>query len=130
MKAYTDIEQSKKLAEILPIKSADMHYIIVGSKEEPKHIVGLDKYIGILPSIPCWSLAALLDVLPTYLFEFDRGIDLNVYPNLNGRGWHCSYMPNCIENMKTDKFKMITSEDTLIDACYEMIIKLHELKLL
>lgn len=26
MKAYTDIEQSKKLAEILPIESADMYY--------------------------------------------------------------------------------------------------------
>ena len=129
MKSYTDINQSKKLAEILPIESADMHYIIVGTNEEPKHIVGLGEYIGILPSIPCWSLAALLEILPTYLFEFERGIDLNVYPNLNGRGWHCSYMPNCIENMKTDKFKLITSENTLIDACVEMILKLNELKL-
>jgi hypothetical protein len=25
IKSYTDIEQSKKLAEILPIESADMH---------------------------------------------------------------------------------------------------------
>ena len=129
MKSYTDINQSKKLAEILPIESADMHYIIVGTNEEPKHIVGLGEYIGILPSIPCWSLAALLEILPTYLFEFERGIDLNVYPNLNGRGWHCSYMPNCIEYMKTDKFKLITSENTLIDACVEMILKRNELKL-
>ena len=27
MKAYTDIEQSKKLAEILPVESADMYYL-------------------------------------------------------------------------------------------------------
>lgn len=27
MKAYTDLVQSKKLAEILPLESADMHYI-------------------------------------------------------------------------------------------------------
>jgi len=27
MKSYTDIEQSKKLAEFLPIESADMAYI-------------------------------------------------------------------------------------------------------
>ena len=27
MKAFTDIEQSKKLAEILPLESADMHYV-------------------------------------------------------------------------------------------------------
>lgn len=26
MKSYTDLEQSKKLAEILPIESADMRY--------------------------------------------------------------------------------------------------------
>lgn len=26
IKSYTDLEQSKKLAEILPIESADMHY--------------------------------------------------------------------------------------------------------
>lgn len=27
MKAYTNIEQSKKLAEILPTESADHHYV-------------------------------------------------------------------------------------------------------
>jgi len=26
MKAYTSLEQSKKLAEIFPLESADMHY--------------------------------------------------------------------------------------------------------
>ena len=144
MKAYTDLEQSKKLAEILPIESADMTYCAITEGMREKMIIkdwqvniGLDNAIkenlfscrnGYM--LPCWSLAALLSVLPTYLFEFDRGIDLNVYPNLNGRGWHCSYMPNCIENMKTDKFKLITSGDTLVDACFEMILKLHELKLL
>ena len=35
MKSYTDIEQSKKLAEILPIKSADM-------KEEWRDIEGYE----------------------------------------------------------------------------------------
>ena len=125
MKSYTDLNQSKKLAEILPLESADMFYRNneVDVKLMWEHNAHKVKY-------PCWSLAALLDVLPPYLFEFERGIDLNVYPNLNSKGWHCSYMPNCTENMKTDKFKLITSEDTLIDACYEMIIKLHEQKLL
>ncbi len=40
MKAFTDVEQSKKLAEILPIESADMYF----NDNEP-----------------CWSLAALLE---------------------------------------------------------------------
>ena len=30
MKSYTDLEQSKKLAEILPLKSADMRYAPFG----------------------------------------------------------------------------------------------------
>lgn len=32
MKSYTDIEQSKKLAEILPLESADMNYNNVDTK--------------------------------------------------------------------------------------------------
>ena len=147
MKSYTDLEQSKKLAEILPIESADMKYGYIASYEysDKMYDGGYDEipypkdFLKKNPNFsendydgefPAWSLAALLDILPPYLFEFERGIDLNVYPNLNGRGWHCSYMPNCTENMKTDKFKLITSEDNLIDACVEMIIKLHEQKLL
>ena len=131
MKSFTDLEQSKKLAEILPIESADMCYRIVAYNPDDTHVYQPYCFVGTLESdIPCWSLASLLSVLPTYLFEFDRGIDLNVYPNLNGRGWHCSYMPNCIENMKTDKFKLITNGDTLVDACYEMILKLNKLNLL
>ena len=151
MKTYTDIDQSKKLAGILPIESADMiHYRIHLGLDQNYHlsrdyteedIISIEKDMitkvfddvtnsDIECQLPCWSLASLLRVLPTYLFEFDRGIDLNVYPNLNGRGWHCSYMPNCIENMKTDKFKLITSGDTLVDACVAMIERLHEQKLL
>ena len=137
IKSCTDLNQSKKLAEILPIESADIHYWKRTWKENDYAIsVGHSKELQegfeskCIEYIPCWSLSALLDVLPPYLFEFERGIDLNVYPNLNGRGWHCSYMPNCIENMKTDKFKLITSGDTIVDACYEMIIKLHEQKVL
>lgn len=152
MKSYTDIEQSKKLSEILPAESADMHYSnasIEGINYVDEYRVGFQDYntaIKILSEyitgssfegvsgcwnlIPCWSLAALLSILPPYLFEFERGIDLNVYPNLNGKGWHCSYMPNCTENVKKDKFKLMTSEDNLIDACYEMVLKLHEQNIL
>ena len=140
-KICTSIEQSKKLIELgIDINTADIYYEEVCNLVKP--IVGNyilhnqcmeDKDYKKLSNpvlSPAWSLSALLDILPTYLFEFDRGIDLNVYPNLNSGGWHCSYMPNCIENMKTDKFKLITSEDTLVDACYEMIVKLYELKIL
>lgn len=53
-------------------------------------------------------------------------IDLNFYPSINRKVWLCSYMPNAIENMKTDKFKQITHADSLVDAAYEMIIWLKE----
>ena len=130
MKAYTDLEQSKTLSKILPIESADMWYHGHCSPWESEREYDSEAcpFHSMSPNWdkPCWSLAALLDVLPPYLFEFERGIDLNIYPNLNGKGWHCSYMPNAIENMKNDKFKLIMSEDNLVDACYEIIIKLKE----
>ena len=65
MKSYTDLEQSKKLAEILPIESADMYY----SKYDTIHANTLYgscdiRYFNINEYIPCWSLAALFGVLP------------------------------------------------------------------
>ena len=129
MKSYTSIEQAKKLAEFLPLESADMWFHPYPNDEYWYDVPNIGNADLKYNQLPCWSLAALLDVLPPYLFEFKRGIDLNVYPNLNGKGWHCSYMPNYIENIEKDKFKLITSEDSLVDACYEMIIKLHELNL-
>ena len=79
-------------------------------------------------AIPAWSLSALLELMPPYLFEWERGIDLNIYRNLNGKGWHCSYMPNNIEDMKKDKFKQITNGDNPVDAAFEMIVWLKENK--
>ena len=37
IKAYTDLEQSKKLAEILPLESADMIYIMYRNGEKPQN---------------------------------------------------------------------------------------------
>jgi hypothetical protein len=130
IKSFTDLQQSKKLAEILPLESADMYYPVMEDNIPRKRAYPKDKEYLTGKDIECWSLAALLNFLPPYLFEFHRGIDLNIYRHLNGRRWHCGYMPNCIENMKTDKFKLITSGNSLIDACYEMILELHEQKLL
>lgn len=133
-KICTSLEQSKKLIELgIDVSTADMFW---------KNGVS-DKYIQCFTpfvssgtnidydyDIPAWSLSALLELMPPYLFEFERGIDLNIYPNLSGKAWHCSYMPNAVENMENDKFKQITNGDNLVDACYEMILKLHKLKLL
>lgn len=42
MKSYTDIEQSKKLAEILPLESADMHYASTTLQVTYKGIIPVD----------------------------------------------------------------------------------------
>ena len=118
MKAYTDLEQSKKLAEILPLKSADMHYWLAwrgGISEEYKNIpkVGIPnkykrrKYLW----CPCWSLAALFNIFDwPKLSSSSLGVGISVYPN----GYrHDSRL-----------------FDNPIDACYEMILRLHELNLL
>ena len=105
MKSYTDLEQSKKLAEILPLESADMCYY-----EYTSHIDGTPKVgykEGITEGIPCWSLAALLGVLS--------------YPYIRQRyngDWVCR-----VENKDTT---YLWVESNPIDACVAVIEKLHE----
>jgi hypothetical protein len=67
MKAYTDLEQSRKLAEFLPLESADMCYVRA-TFDRPKSeswFVQLGKPIKSRDVIPCWSLSALLNVTPS-----------------------------------------------------------------
>jgi len=129
IKSYTDLQQSKKLAEILPIESADMAWCnnsirgvnytdeysanlhTVKEMQEcfDEALNGWDKYWKL---IPCWSLAALLDVIPEVndnkpaIFLNDNSI---IYPYVGD---------------------LSVKADNLIDACVEMIVKLHELKML
>ena len=115
MKSYTDLEQSKRLADILPLESADMHYstwtILDGefivSTNQGSTIEDLQEDYG-NQIIPCWSLSALLDVYPMVV-----GRDMDMY---------C-----CWQNSKNLHSRHY---DNPIDACYEMIMKLHEQKIL
>ena len=114
MKAYTDIEQSKKLAKILPLESADMWWNT--EKHYPEFVKTYREHLGkqISPT-PVWSLAALFKLLPKSIegaepsliktFRDDYRIVYDIYGDEN-----------------------ITSEDYTnpIDACYEMIIRLKE----
>lgn len=130
---YTSIEQVKHLLELgLNSSTADMFYPWHIADEEDTFEDGylldtpmIGKY-GSRGTIPCWSLTALLELMPPYLFEWERGIDLNIYRNLNGKGWHVSYMPNNINDMQKDKFRQITNGDTLMDAAYNMVCWLVE----
>lgn len=119
MKSYTDIEQSKKLAKILSIESADMYY---WCGEELR--IGGYKSMNIDYDIPCWSLAALLNILPVSCDDKQHCLALiNHNPNEKTE-WLCAY--------EDDKGNLMMEcyADNQIDACVEMIEKLHNLKML
>ena len=112
-KAFTSLEQSRKLAEILPLESADMWYgnedsykIAISKWEEDEH----DE-----DDVPCWSLAALLDVLPEHNIQKtdwgnDNKVEYKIVVYIHGNVYGSN------------------NYDNPIDACVEMVLKLHELK--
>ena len=64
-KSYTDIEQSKKLAEILPLESADMFYILMPDGAYNHFpLTGRKTELAEDTDLPCWSLSALIKTLP------------------------------------------------------------------
>jgi len=118
MKSYTDIEQSRKLAEILPLESADMEYLAI--KENGKLVGGVlfvkddsevenSAYSHTYDRIACCSLAALFGVLPYYEIN-NNGVNIQ----LSVKG----------ESLITEK------GECLLDLAVNMIIHLHELKML
>ena len=110
IKSYTDIEQSKKLAEILPLESADMCYMYLGT--ENKEYEDIPICAPAMEGDLCaWSFAALFGVLPD-----NCGIDKE-----DGK-YVASYLVS-------NECGTYTSDNT-VDACYKMIIYLHELKML
>ena len=116
VKTYTDLSQSKKLAEILPLGSADLDYIpVVNLEGEYSLIFNVWNNEHEDSWIPCWSLAALLEVLPDEMGD-------NHYLTLDkeGKEYCC-----CYEDCNGNSFRYCFS-DNPVDACYEMIIRLHE----
>ncbi len=120
MKTFTDIKQSKKLADILPIESADMwwNFYSVTTDDTTPQIIHLDTpWVGNFnwdnkpDNVPCWSLAALINAMPK--IQGDKAI-IYLYDN------YVSYTHLGINAQASN----------LVDACYEMIINLNEQKLL
>jgi hypothetical protein len=127
IKSYTDLEQSKKLAEILPLESADMNYnnypinvmdSVFEYRTELSDYNTAQKVLSecfknvmfgtLLEVIPCWSLSALLSVLPSATLDSSDDHHFRIQCKNKFTEWH----------------------DNAIDACCEMILKLHELNLL
>ena len=103
IKSYSDLEQSRKLAEILPLESADMYYEWPNKKVHFKD----DKYNGM--GLSCWSLAALLDALPNE----------NMLVKTTDGEYYC-----------LAKDVMTKHYGNPVDACIAMVENLHELKIL
>ena len=131
LKSYTDINQSSKLSEILSLESADMCLTFVNNMWNPvwdkaddiyqlhkdnyepdytkDEYIDFDEYEPKV--VPCWSLASLLNILERVaLFKTHQG-------------WVC-------QTYIVSKTETTNYYDNPIDACYEMIIHLHELKML
>jgi len=141
MKSYSDLEQSKKLAEILPLESADMvllheePYETSDSKFDGLHqalCVPFSKYdkswrqkYKNISYFPCWSLAALLEQLPYEVCD-DDGHSSYLEINKEDDLYQLVYTdPYCdFESIETDRYEYF------VDACYEMILKLHEINIL
>ena len=123
IKSYTDIEQSKKLAEILPLESSDMYYFIADNleKQETNYAIRCGTPI-VKTDIPCWSLAALLDILP--IIEKGKDIFNPFIAKTPDNGYYIVYATLTKEGNSSAIY------DNPVDACYEMILKLHELNLL
>ena len=133
IKSYTDLDQSRKLAKILPLESANMWWsrctitdfgdgiLKVSYAVEPCNI---SQFKNTREDVPCWSLAALLEVLPKKYYPVkDHKTDLILGKPKDK--WCVLYW---------DTTGMQHGEETLadnpVDACVEMILKLHQMDLL
>jgi len=121
IKSFTSLEQSRKLAEILPLESADMKWYFWKSEiDAPKlPTFGYSKDAAEFYKsteavyMPCWSLAALIGVLP-------YGYSSILTKSFNGKDYYYKIDGEPIEAMA----------DNPVDACVAVIEELHELKML
>lgn len=128
MKGYTSLSQSKKLAEILPIESADMFYNPRPSNEIP--------YVGnantALLQVPCWSLAALLDVLPDEISMgegYQNKYEIDIRRHYGGNNitlYQIAYGNNKGSSGSWHDIISTSEQEKFVDVCYEMICWLKE----
>ena len=123
MKAFTDIEQSRKLAKILPIESADCFWDY--DEMQKFHRIswfedGYNKESQLMlneNNVCAWSLAALLDVLPDRIC-------------LDNENYYLNFQKDKVEYlgyMTWDGQKCVSAKsNTIVDAAFEMVVWLKE----
>lgn len=121
IKSYTDLEQSKKLADVLPLESADMYYpwyieedgdtIESGHRITTPNVGNFTTHKVNKMILPCWSLSALISVIPNYKLSSEHNHH------------------TCTSETPFGK-ETVAWFDNPVDACYELILKLKEKNLL
>ena len=147
IKGYTNIEQSKELAKILPLESADMHYAtwtildggFIVSPNQGRTIEDLQEDYG-NQIIPCWSLAALLNLLPSEFTQKGKystttyKIDIRKYKFTDDVDLHQIAYGSIkfdVDGQYSFKDMVNTGEkENLVDACYEMVTILKKRNLI
>ena len=138
MKSYTNIEQSKKLAEILPLESADMHwqYIEEDNGQLQWFCFPKDFSINQHDTVSAWSLAALMNLLPSEFTEVGKYSEItykihirkyalteeiDVYQIAYGNyHWHEDGSCSWSDMINTGE------KENLIDAVFQMVCWLKE----
>lgn len=130
LKLCTDHKQSEKLKEILSSETADMHYAtwtildgdFIVSPNQGSTIKSLQEDYG-NQIIPCWSLAALLRLMPFHIIENNNRFGFYQVKGFNKQGetYRFGYKTN------NDFFLFETSwYNDVIDAAFEMVCWLKE----
>ena len=115
MKTNSDFEQSKMLAEFLPVESADLMFVHTTDLEGNEHydIDFRNNQPLFEGDIPCWSLAALLDIIPMVCLDnfFDD--------TTKSKKWNCLFT-------ETHHPLEAAYYDNPVDACVNMIFRLKK----
>lgn len=115
MKICTDIEQSKKLAEIVPAYTADMSYESWTYDNGVKALI-INLCTAKSKDVPAWSLAALINLFPAY--KDDNAPIFNLT-----RGGH---IPSFTRNWFADFGNFAFNAKEPIDAVVGLILLLKE----
>lgn len=129
IKTYTDIEQSKRLAEFLPLDSADCYWSydsLQGFHRIEWFEEGYNKQAQLREKdIPCWSLVALLEIIPVIIERANNRYRLRMDKSEKDFDIWYEDIDSGLVQLDLD---IITPN--MVDTCVEMIEKLHNEKLL
>ena len=121
MKTYTDVEQGKKLAKVLPSDSPDRWHQYCGTDDsgEPVYTPVAIRDHESDKDIPSWTYLALIEAIMRYMKE--SGVH-----TINGDGFSIQYDEHR-HNLDFDIPDLSAVED-FIDAHVEVVLKLYERK--